>query len=298
VPLRTATGKVPNVTFSGILTAMVTPFDTDGNLAEEASSHLIRHLLTHGSDGVVLAGTTGEASTLTDEERVRLWSIGVEAARAVRPGAPVIAGTGTNDTRHTIELTEQAAEAGVDGVLVVTPYYNRPSRRGIVAHYRAVANATDLPIVLYNIPIRTGVDMPNDLLAELAEHENVVAVKQARSEDVAPIDGLDLLAGNDDMLASVLDMGGAGGILVASHVVGERMRRMIDEPDRRAAIDSELRPLYAALGVAPAAVSAKAALNMLGHDVGGVRLPMVETTADEQAEIRGALEALGLLERV
>jgi 4-hydroxy-tetrahydrodipicolinate synthase len=286
------------VTFSGILTAMVTPFDVDGGLAEEPAARLIRHLLTHGSDGLVLTGTTGEASTLTDDEKARMWVLGVEAARAVSPDAPIIAGSGSNDTRHTIELTERAAEAGVDGVLVVTPYYNRPNRRGVLAHYRAVANATDLPIVLYNIPVRTGTDMPNDLLAELAEIENVVAVKQARAEDLAPIDGLDLLAGNDDMLASVLDMGGTGGILVASHFVGELMRRMIDEPDARADIEAGLMPLYDALSVAPAAISAKAALALLGHDVGGVRLPMVDASPEEQAEIRTVLESQGLLERV
>lgn len=286
------------MTFSGILTAMVTPFDVDGGLAEEPAARLIGHLLTHGSDGLVLTGTTGEASTLTDDEKARMWALGVEAAREVAPDAPIIAGSGTNDTRHTIELTERAAEAGVDGVLVVTPYYNRPNRRGVLAHYRAVAHATDLPIVLYNIPVRTGTDMPNDLLAELAEIENVVAVKQARAEDLAPIDGLDLLAGNDDMLASVLDMGGTGGILVASHLVGERMRRMIDEPEARAAIEAELQPLYEALSVAPAAISVKAALTMLGHDVGGVRLPMVEASPEERAEIRTVLESQGLLERV
>jgi 4-hydroxy-tetrahydrodipicolinate synthase len=286
------------VTFSGILTAMVTPFDADGALAEEPAAHLIRHLLTHGSDGLVLAGTTGEASTLTDEEKARLWALGVEVARSVSPDAPVIAGAGSNDTRHAIELTERAAEAGVDGVLIVAPYYNRPNRRGLVAHFHAVANATDLPVVLYNIPIRTGVDMPNDLLAELAQLDNVVAVKQARTDDVQPIDGLDLLAGNDDMLRAVLDMGGTGGILVASHVVGEQMRRMIDEPGERATIDAQLQPLYEALAVAPAAISAKAALAMLGHDVGGVRLPMVDATPDEQAEIRAVLESQRLLEKV
>lgn len=286
------------MTFSGILTAMVTPFDADGALAEEPAAQLIRHLLAHGSDGLVLAGTTGESSTLTDEEKARLWALGVETARSVSPDAPVIAGAGSNDTRHAIELTERAAEAGVDGVLIVAPYYNRPNRRGLVAHFHAVANATDLPVVLYNIPIRTGVDMPNDLLAELAQLDNVVAVKQARPDDVQPIDGLDLLAGNDDMLGAVLDMGGTGGILVASHVAGEQMRRMIDEPGERAAIDARLQPLYEALAIAPAAISTKAALAMLGHDVGGVRLPMVDASPDERAEIHAVLESQRLLERV
>lgn len=286
------------MTFSGILTAMVTPFDADGGLAEEPAAHLIRHLLAHGSDGLVLTGTTGEASTLTDDEKARLWEIGADVARSSKPGAPIIAGTGSNDTRHAVALTERAAEAGADGVLVVAPYYNRPNRRGIVAHFKAVANATDLPIVVYNIPVRTGVDMPNDLLAELAQMENVVAVKQARDEDLEPIDGMDLLAGNDDMLASVLDMGGTGGILVASHLVGDRMRLMVDEPQRRTEIEGELQPLYDALSVAPPVITAKAALTMLGHDVGGVRLPMVDASPEELAEIRSALQSQGLLERV
>lgn len=298
MPFEGAHGKVPCVTISGILTAMVTPFDADGALAEEPTAELVRHLLANGSDGLVLTGTTGEASTLSDDERARVWDIGLEVSRAERPDAPVIVGTGTNDTRHSIELTARAAAAGADAVLVVTPYYNRPNRRGVVAHYAAIANSTDLPIVAYNIPSRTGVDMPNDLLAELGQFENIVAVKQARSEDVAPIDGLDLLAGNDDLLAAVLDLGGTGGILVASHLVGGEMRRMIDEPAERHAIEQRLAPLYAALAVAPACVSTKAALNLLGHDVGGVRLPMVEASSDELAAIRGALEAHKLLERV
>jgi 4-hydroxy-tetrahydrodipicolinate synthase len=286
------------VTFSGILTAMVTPFDADGALAEEPTAELVRHLLANGSDGVVLTGTTGEASTLSDDEKARVWDIGVEVSRAERPSAPVIAGTGSNNTSHAVELTARAAAAGVDGALVVSPYYNRPNRRGLIAHFKAIANSTDLPIVAYNIPARTGVDMSNDLLAELGQIENVVAVKQARAEDLAPIDGLDLLAGNDDMLADVLDMGGTGGILVASHLVGREMRRMVDEPGERQAIEAGLSDLYDALAVAPACIAVKAALNLLGHQVGGVRLPMVEATSDELAAIRGALESQGLLERV
>jgi 4-hydroxy-tetrahydrodipicolinate synthase len=286
------------VTVSGILTAMVTPFDADGGIAEEPTARLIRHLLASGSDGIVLTGTTGEASTLSDDERARIWDIGVEVTRAERPGAPVIAGTGSNDTSHAVELTARAAAAGVDAALVVAPYYNRPNRRGLVAHFKAVAGSTDLPIVLYNIPARTGVDMPNDLLEELGRIENVVAVKQSRSDDLAAIDRLDLVAGNDELLAQVLDLGGTGGILVASHLVGGEMRRMIDAPDERHAIERRLTPLYDALAVAPACVTVKAALNLLGHDVGGVRLPMVEASDDEITAIRGALESQGLLERV
>lgn len=280
--------------FEGIITAMVTPFDEDGGFAEEEAAELMRHLLSHGSDGLVLAGTTGEGPTLTDDEMGALWRVGAE----VSGDAPCIAGTGTNDTRHTIELTERAAEAGADGALVVTPYYNRPTRRGLVEHFRAVAAATDLPIVLYNIPSRTALDMPNDLLRELAEIESVVAVKQARYEDLEPIEGLDLLAGNDDTLAEVLDLGGPGGITVMSHLVGSEMRRMVDEPENRAEINEALRPIFALHEVATNPIPVKAAVALLGHDVGGLRLPMVDASEEERERIRSVLEAQGLLEKV
>src|SRR5215212_2013327 len=204
----------------GILTAMVTPFDGDGGarVDEDAAASLIRHLLEHGSDGVVMASTTGEASTLDDDEKLRLFRL----AAAEAGDAIVVANTGSNDTRHSVELTERASEIdGVDAILAVTPYYNKPNRRGIVAHFHAIAAATNLPVIVYNIPSRCVVDIPNDLLAELAQVENIAGVKQARPENLAPIDGMDLLAGNDDMLGPVLDAGGTGGILVASHLVGE-----------------------------------------------------------------------------
>ncbi len=278
----------------GILTAMVTPFDADGALAEPAAARLMHHLLENGSDGLVLAGSTGEGATLTDDEKFRLWQLGV----AESGGAPVIAGTGTYDTRHTIELTRRAADIGVDAALVVTPYYVKPNRRGIKAHFEAVAAATDLPIIVYNIPGRTVVDIPNDLLAELAEIDTVVAVKQARYEDMAPIEGMDLLAGNDEVLAQVLDMGGSGGILVAAHLVGREMRRMIDEPDARAEIQEGLLDLYGALTVTTNPIPIKAALAMAGHDVGGLRLPLVEADESERATVRAALERHNLLAAV
>jgi len=282
------------VRFGGIITAMVTPFDADGALAEDASAQLMRRLLESGSDGLVLGGTTGEGPTLSDEEKLALWEIGVAESGA----APVIAGTGSNDTRHTVALTARAAEVGVDAALVVTPYYNRPNRRGVLEHFRAAAGASELPIVLYNIPSRTGVDMSNDLLRELAEIPGVAAVKQARAEGCAPVEGLDLLAGNDDMLADVLDMGGTGGILVASHLVGREMRRMIDEPESREQIDASMTPLFDVLGVTTNPIPIKAALAMVGHAVGSLRLPMVDASEHECAEIRSVLESHGLLERV
>jgi len=278
----------------GILTAMVTPFDANGGLNEDATARLIHHLLENGSDGLVLGGSTGEAATMTDEEKVRLWEIGA----AESGDAPVIAGTGTYDTRHSIELTERAGEAGVDAVLIVTPYYVRPNRRGIKAHYEAIAAATELPIVAYNIPSRTATDMPNDLLAELGQIENVVAVKQARYEEMGPIDGLDLLAGNDDVLAKVMDLGGTGGILVASQLVGTEMRRIIDEPEHRQEIEDGLRDLYKALTVTTNPIPVKTAMNMAGHDAGPLRLPLVEATEEERAVIRAALERHQLLAAV
>jgi 4-hydroxy-tetrahydrodipicolinate synthase len=283
------------VALGGILTAMVTPFDSDGALAEEATVGLMRHLLANGSDGLVLAGTTGETPTLSDDEKRRIWELGVQECGG---DGLIVAGTGTNDTRHSIELTELATETGVDAVLVVAPYYNKPNRRGILAHYRAVAAATDRPVIIYNIPSRTALDLPNDLLRELAEIPNVTAVKQSRYEDVAPIEGLDLLAGNDDTLARVLDMGGTGGVLVASHLVGGEMRRMIDEPERRHEIHDSLLDLFKVLFITTSPIPVKAALNMLGHDVGPPRLPLVEASEEEKALVREVLERHGLLARV
>ena len=278
----------------GIITAMVTPFDEGGALAEEAAVRLMRHLLEGGSDGLVLAGTTGESPTVTDDEKARLWELGVTEAA----DGTIIAGTGSNDTRHSVELTKRATEIGVDAVLVVAPYYNKPNRRGLIEHYRAVAAATDKPVVLYNIPSRSVIDMPNDLLRELAEIPGVSAVKQARATDVEPIEGLDLLAGNDDMLADVLDMGGTGGVLVGSHIVGHEMRRMIDEPESRREIQDSLADVIRSLMVTTSPIPIKAALNMLGHEVGGLRLPLVEASEDEKAIIRESLERHGLLSAV
>jgi len=284
-----------SVALEGILTAMVTPFDARGDVDEAAAAALMHHLSANGSDGVVLAGTTGEGSTLDDDEKVRLWEL---AVAELGDGSTVVAGTGSNDTRHSVHLTERAAAAGADAALVVTPYYNKPNPRGIRAHFRAVAEATDLPVIVYNIPSRCVIDIPNPLLRELAEIPNVVGVKQARYEDLEAIEGLTLLAGNDDLLAPVLDLGGAGGITVASHLVGPEMRRMVDEPDARHAIAEEISGVVDAMAVTSNPIPVKAALSMMGHDVGGLRLPLVEASDEEAAEIRAALERHGLLSTV
>jgi 4-hydroxy-tetrahydrodipicolinate synthase len=278
-----------------ILTAIATPFDDDLRVDEEGFVALHRHVCANGSDGIVACGTTGEAPTLSDEEHLRV----IDLACSERPaGTTVVAGTGSNDTRHACEMTEKATDLGADAILSVTPYYNKPNRRGIVAHYREVARATDKPVILYNIPSRVVVDLPNELLAELAQIDGIEAVKQANDANLAPIDGLQLLAGNDDSFARCLDAGGTGGVLVASHLIGNEMRRLVEEPERRAELDAELRDVYQALAVTTNPIPIKAALNLVGLPAGGLRLPLVEADEEELAVIRTALECHGLLEPV
>jgi 4-hydroxy-tetrahydrodipicolinate synthase len=276
-----------------ILTAVVTPFDDDLRVDEEAFVAVLHHLAAHGSDGVVVAGTTGEASTLAGRR-----APGPDRARRPRAaaGMTVVAGAGSNDTRHAVEMTRRVCELGADAVLSVTPYYNRPNRRGLVRHYEEISRASDRPIVLYNIPQRTGTDMPNDLLAELAQLEHVDAVKQANGANLALVDGLELYTGNDEDFARTLDLGGVGGILVASHIVGPEMRRMVDEPGERAAIHQRLLPVFAALSVGPLAMTTKARLELLGLRGGRLRLPYVEADESEVATIREMLRARGLVE--
>jgi 4-hydroxy-tetrahydrodipicolinate synthase len=274
-----------------MLTAIITPFDEQGNVDEDAYVRVLHHVCEHGSDGVVVAGSTGEASTLTDEEHLRLVELTVQE----RPsGTTVIAGTGSNDTRHAAEMTERATALGVDAILSVTPYYNRPDPRGLVAHYTEVARATDRPILLYNIPSRTGLDIPNDLLARLAQIEHISGVKQANDDALALVDGLDLYAGNDTTFARTLDLGGAGGILVASHVFGDEMRRLADEPDRRAEIDAGLQDAYAATGWHNP-IPIKKACELIGLCSGHLRLPLVEADDERTALLRDALERHGIL---
>ena len=275
-----------------ILTAIVTPFGEDGAVDEQAFVDLMHHLAENGSDGFVVCGTTGEAATLDDEEHLRVIELAVDEKP---PGATIVAGVGSNDTRHALHLTTGACERGADALLSVNPYYNRPNRRGIIAHYREISRVADRPILLYNIPQRTGSDLSNDLLAELAQLDHIEGVKQANNDNLAPVDGLYIYAGNDEILARVLDMGERGGILTASHIVGPEMHRMVDEPDRRAAIHESLLPVFEAMSVAPAAVSNKAALNLLGHRVGKPRLPYVEADEHEIAVIRAMLQQRGLL---
>jgi 4-hydroxy-tetrahydrodipicolinate synthase len=280
----------------GVITAMVTPFAEDESVDEASARKLARHLVESGSHGLVLTGTTGESPTLSDDEKISLL-------RAIRdelgPETLLISGSGSNDTRHSERLSAAAADAGADAVLAVTPYYNKPNPAGIRAHYEAVAKAAGIPVLLYNIPSRVVVNLPPDLLKELAQIDNVVAVKQANDEELQPIEGLEVLAGNDGTFLRTLEMGGPGGVLVASHLVGPEMRKIYDavkagDLDRARSIDEKLRPLYEVLGVTNP-IPVKAGLELLGICSSRARLPIVEADDAQRAAVRQALEAQGLL---
>jgi 4-hydroxy-tetrahydrodipicolinate synthase len=285
-----------------ILTAIVTPFAADGSVDLERFRALASHLVENGSDGLVVTGTTGESPTLSDEERFALYEAAVDE---VGDRASVVAGTGTYATEHSVHLTERADELGVDAFLVVTPYYNKPPVRGIVEHFRAIAAATDRPIVVYNIPGRVVLNLETAAIAQLAEIPNVRAVKQANAdlEQARAIVelGLDLYAGDDDIVFPFLELGGLGGVCVHTHVVGPQVKEMVQryregDADGARVLDEQLRPSIDLLRVAPNPIAIKCALNLLGHEVGGLRLPLVEATDEERDAVRGCLERLGLLQ--
>ena len=284
-----------------VLTAIVTPFDDEGRIDFDAFQALARHLVEHGSDGLVVAGTTGESPTLSDREKLELLRAAIEA---VGERATVVAGTGTASTAHSIELTEVAHEAGADAFLVVTPYYNKPPQRGVVAHFEAIAAATDRPVVAYNIPSRVIVNIEPETISRLAEIPNLTAVKQALADpDQARhivSTGLELYAGDDNILLPFLELGAVGGICVHTHVVGPQVAAQVaaahdGDLDRAREIDEDLRPAYDLLAIATNPIPIKAALNLLGHDTGGFRLPLVPPTGDELDQVRSCLSRLGLL---
>lgn len=277
---------------------MVTPFTENGEVDYSAARKLADYLIDNGSHGVVVAGTTGESPTLSDEEKLELLAT---VNDEIGDRATVIIGTGSNDTRHSAGLTERATAVGADAVLVVTPYYNKPNETGLRAHFAAVAGSTDLPVVLYNIPSRSVINMGPELLATLAsEIDNVVAVKQANNDELEPIEGLDILAGNDNIFHRTLEIGGCGGILVASHLVGNEMREVwdahrADEPDRAAELDQALQPFYEVMGVTSNPIPVKAGLALLGLIRDTLRLPMVVANEEQQGIVRAAMEQHGLL---
>jgi 4-hydroxy-tetrahydrodipicolinate synthase len=285
-----------------VLTAIVTPFRADGSIDYDRFRALAAHLVANGSDGLVVAATTGESPTITDEERFELFAVAVDA---VGDRATVIGSTGTYSTAHSVHLTEKAHELGVDGYLVVTPYYNKPPPSGIVEHFKAIAAASDRPIIVYNIPQRVVVNLEPETIVELAGIPTMKAVKQT-TEDldqarriVAETD-LDLYAGSDHLVHPFLEVGGVGGVCVYTHLVGPRVKELIrlyreGDTEGARAIDEELKPVVDACAVTINPIPVKAALRMLGHEVGGHRLPLVDATDAELAEIRSGLERAGLL---
>jgi 4-hydroxy-tetrahydrodipicolinate synthase len=285
-----------------ILTAVVTPFTPDGSVDLERFRSLAGYLVEHGSDGLVVTGTTGESPTLSDDERFALYEAAVDE---IGDRATVVAGTGTYATEHSVHLTERAQEIGVDGFLVVTPYYNKPPVRGIVEHFKAIASVSDKPIVVYNIPGRVVLNLETEAIAQLAEIPTVRAVKQANADiDQARAIvelGLDLYAGDDDIVFPFLEVGGRGGVCVHTHVVGPQVEDMVrrfraGDIEGARTIDEQIRPSIDILRVAPNPIAIKCALNLLGHEVGGLRLPLVEAADDEREAVRGCLERLGLLQ--
>jgi 4-hydroxy-tetrahydrodipicolinate synthase len=280
----------------GVITAMVTPFAEDRSVDEAAARKLARHLVENGSHGLVLAGTTGESPTLSDEEKLSLLRV---VRDELGTETLLICGSGSNDTRHSERLSAAAADSGADAVLAVTPYYNKPNPAGIKAHYEAVAKAAGIPVLLYNIPSRVVVNLPPELLAELGRIENIVGVKQANDEELQPIEGLKVLAGNDGTFLRTLELGEPGGILVASHLVGPEMRKIHNavqagDLEQARSVDARLRPLYQVLGVTNP-IPVKAGLELLGICSARARLPIVEAGEEQRAEVRRALEAQGLL---
>jgi 4-hydroxy-tetrahydrodipicolinate synthase len=285
-----------------VITAMVTPFRADGTVDVDRFRELATFLVDNGSDGLVVCGTTGESPTLTDQEKLDLFRAAVET---VGDRATVIAGTGTYDTGHSAHLTREAAELGVDAILVVTPYYNKPPQRAIVRHFEEIAGTTDLPVVAYNIPGRVVVNIEPATIARLAEIENVVAVKQAHDDPaearfIAEETRLDLYSGDDPNTFAFLELGGVGVVSVTAHLWGPQIAEMIrrhhdGDVDGARALHEEQQPSYDLLRIQVNPIPIKAALNLTGHEVGGHRLPMVEADGEELAQIRSCLERSGLL---
>ncbi|HEY5057414.1 MAG TPA: 4-hydroxy-tetrahydrodipicolinate synthase [Gaiellaceae bacterium] len=285
-----------------VLTAIVTPFHPDGSVNVEKFRELAAYLVDNGSDGLVVAGTTGESPTLSDDEKLELFAAALDA---VGDRATVVAGTGTYDTAHSAHLTAAAHALGVDGILVVTPYYNKPPQRAIVRHFQEIAAATDKPVVVYNIPSRVIVNIEPATIAELAKIPNVAAVKQAHA-DLAEARaivaaGLTLYAGDDNLIFPFLELGGIGGVCVHTHVWGPQTKAMVrrykeGDVEGARALNEEMQPAFDLLKVQTNPIAIKAALNLLGHEVGGYRLPMVEPTEQELEQVRSCLERAGVLQ--
>ncbi|MCA1839059.1 MAG: 4-hydroxy-tetrahydrodipicolinate synthase [Actinomycetota bacterium] len=290
--------------FGDLITAMVTPFDDEGKVDLGGAQALADWLVDHGSDGLVVVGSTGEAPTLSDEEKIDLWKAVTEA---VGGKAKVIAGTGTYDTAHSIHLTKKAESIGVDAILTVTPYYNRPPQEGLYAHFRAIAESTALPVILYDIPIRSARKIEHQTIMRLAEVSNIAAVKDACGDAQAAArlvaqapEGFQIYSGNDGDTLPWLAVGAVGVIAVASHVVGPQMTEMISlfhsgDAEGARKIHLDLMEVFDAMSITTNPIPVKAAMELLGHKVGPPRLPLVPATEEERAKLKQVLSKAGVL---
>lgn len=297
-------GGINVVNFGRLLTAMVTPFTAEGEVDYQGASKLALRLVENGSDGLVIAGTTGESPTLSTEEKIRLFSTVVET---VGGKATVIAGTGTNDTKKSIELTKEAEKTGVDGIMAVVPYYNKPPQEGLFQHFKAIAETTSLPVMVYNIPGRTGINITPQTMVRLAQIDNIVALKEAAGDLNQAAEMIKLLpkdflvySGDDSLTLPIMSVGGAGVISVAAHVVGRRLKTMVDDYvqgriSEAAKTHQELLPLFKVLFITANPIMVKAALQLLGFEVGSLRLPLVEATSEQHEELKSVLQDLGLI---
>ncbi|ARK30394.1 4-hydroxy-tetrahydrodipicolinate synthase [Halalkalibacter krulwichiae] len=285
--------------FGRIVTAMVTPFNQHGQIDVEATKELVHHLITNGTDAIVVAGTTGESPTLTTEEKLLLFKTVVDT---VDGQIPVIAGTGSNNTQASIELTKQAEEIGVDAIMLVVPYYNKPSQEGMYAHFSAIAEVTKLPVMLYNIPGRSVVSMSVETTIRLAQLPNIVATKEASGDleaissiiEQAP-EGFSVYSGDDSLTLPILAIGGTGVVSVASHIVGNEMQQMVrnyqaGQVTAAAMQHRQLLPVMKTLFLAPNPTAVKAALEMKGIKAGPVRLPLVPLTVEQQQELQSVIQ--------
>lgn len=287
--------------FGAVVTAMVTPFKEDSSLDLDRAREVASWLFDHGTDTLVVTGSTGEGATLSDEEKIALWRVTAELGRG-----QIVAGTGTYDTAHTVHLTREAEKVGVDAMLVVTPYYNKPPQRGLIEHFTAAARATEKPVMVYNIPGRTGTRIEHETLLRLAEVDNIVAVKDSTGDldgmshlmrDLP--DGFELYCGDDWATFAAVLAGARGVVSVAAHVVGERIKRMIelidagDAPGARK-LHEELVPVYDALFITSNPIPLKAAMAAIGQPVGPPRLPLVPATDDEVSAVRKVLQDAGV----
>ncbi|KPJ68407.1 dihydrodipicolinate synthase [candidate division WOR-1 bacterium DG_54_3] len=291
------------VNFGSVLTAMVTPFRKDLSVDYAMAEKLAVHLCKNGSDGLVIHGTTGESPTLTHEEEYELYRV---VKKAVGAKYKVVAGTGSNSTATTIKSTKEAEKIGVDGAMIVVPYYNKPPQEGLYRHFKAVADNTSLPLIIYNIPGRTGKNMETDTVSRLAQIKNYVGVKEASGnlDQVAEVrkkcpEDFVIYSGDDNLTYPILERGGIGVISVASHLVGKEIKQMVDlffqgKKEEAKAIHDRLMPLFEVIFITTNPIPIKAALGMIGLPVGGLRLPLIEANQKEKEAIRKVLKELGL----